>query len=319
MEDSSFNPGAWAGHSFKDAKAAYADKAGRSYTTAKSTGTTASDLVPANITTTSRAPLVIMVDVTGSMGKWPTVIFSKLPYLDVEGKTYLGPDMEISFAAVGDIYYDKYPVQVRPFGKDLQLKTELEKLVVEGGGGGGHHESYEMGALFYANNCSMPNAVKPIFIFVADEAPYDKVTVAEAALHAKVTLGQDLTVKEIFRQLKAKYSVYLIHKLYTGTPTRPTWVDLIGEDHIVDLQDPDRVVDVIFGILAKEANMVDYFKKEITARQKPEQVKVVYTALKTVHYYPAVVPDAPVKSRVRTGGKSTMHVPSGGKGSDDLL
>ena len=47
------------------------------------------------------------------------------------------------------------------------------------------------------------------------------------------------------------------------------------------------MVDVIFGILAKDTGRVDYFRKEIEARQKAGQVKTVYKALETVHALPS--------------------------------
>ena len=53
----------------------------------------------------------------------------------------------------------------------------------------------------------------------------------------------------------------------------------LGADHISMLPKPDRVVDVIFGILAKEKDRVDYFKKEITGRQTEKQVKEALEAL----------------------------------------
>ena len=65
------------------------------------------------------------------------------------------------------------------------------------------------------------------------------------------------------------------------------WSALLGEDHIAMLSDPERVVDVIFGIMAKEAKKISYFKKELEGRQTPAQVKTVMTSLSTVHTLPA--------------------------------
>lgn len=313
-EDNDYKPGAWSGHSFADAKAAYTVSAPHTYAAAVATGVKAESLVPARLTTQSTSPLVVQVDVTGSMGAWPATIFSKLPYLDIEGKEYLGPDMEISFAAVGDAYSDKFPLQAEEFGAGTVLKDKLANLKVEGGGGGSHHETYELGALYYARNVDMPNAVRPIFIFVADEAPYASVPVQKARDVCKVALAKDMTVDEVFAELKLKYSVYLVHKPYPdGGVTRREWVRLIGEDHIADLQDPERVVDVIFGILAKETGRVEYFKSEIEGRQTPVQVQTTYKALGTVHSTVDADPLAVV------GGKSTMHKPTGGKATKSLI
>jgi hypothetical protein len=313
-EDYDYNPGKWSGHDFKSARAHYDSHAGRSYAKAKSTGVTAESLVTDKISTSSTSPLVIMVDVTGSMGSWPATMFSKLPYLEIEGKEYLGADMEIAFGAVGDATCDKYPVQVRPFTKGIDLKDQLEQLVIEGGGGGGSRESYELGAIYYATNCDMPNAIKPIFIFVADESPYPHLDPSYALEHAKVGIENSLSVGDVFDRLKQKFSVYLVHKPYhDGGASRSQWVSLLGEDHIADLQDPNRVVDVIFGVLAKETGRTAYFKKEIEDRQDAGQVDVVYKSLKTIHR-----PD-PDNALVARAGKSTLHRPTKGKKSRGLL
>lgn len=316
-EDADYTPGAWTGHSFADAKRFYADHAGRDYRDAAAKvadGTLkATDLVPARIATESLSPLVIACDVTGSFGTWPQVIFSKLPYLDLEGKEYLGADMEISFCAVGDTTSDNFPLQVQRFGSGPPLKDNLSALKIEGGGGGGSCESYEIAALYYARNVDMPNAVKPVLVFIADEAPYAVVT-RTAAKSAKVDLERDIGVDQVFAELKARFSVYLVHKPYTVGNTRAEWVRLLGEDRIADLQDPERVVDVIFGLLARETGRVDYFRKEIEARQggaTDPKVKTVYRALHTVH--------AIADKSSPVGSKSTLHRPTGGAKAKGLL
>jgi len=340
-EDADFSPGAWKGHDFASAREFYADHAGRSYAEANAKGVEATSLVPSSLTTQSTSPLVVMVDVTGSMTTWPAVIFSKLPYLDIEGKEYLGPDMEISFAANTDLD-DGYPLQIRKFGTGPSLKTELSNFIIGGGAGPvGGQEAYEMGALYYAFNVDMPNAVRPIFIFVSDEQPHAAVTSAAAQKYAKVDLGKKnrMTVDEVFDALKTKYSVYLVHKRYEdGGRSRQEWVRLIGADRVVDLDDPERIVDVIFGILAQETGRVDYFKKEIEGRQNPRQVATVYKALGTVHAKPATpppsahvpsvdmgrfeglqVPEPPPEPAPVGKGKSTLHRPTGGKPAKGLL
>ena len=285
-ETADFDPGPWRGHDFGSARRSYDATAGRSYGDAKAKKKVNADLLPKNLTTDSKSPLVIVCDVTGSMGEWPATIFSKLPYLEIEGREYLGDDMEICFAAVGDIFCDEYPLQARPFTKGTALKDELAKLVIEAKGGDAP-ESYDMAALYFARNVSMPKAFRPILIMIGDELMHEVVdpVKAEELVYAKVT-GR-ITVESIFEELKQKYSVYYIRKGDTQDsrrdPVHKRWAELIGEDHIVPLPEAGRVVDVIFGILAKETDRVDYFRKEIEGRQKLDQVETVYKSLRSVH------------------------------------
>ncbi|MGD9713510.1 MAG: hypothetical protein AB7V46_15805 [Thermomicrobiales bacterium] len=189
-ESSDYSPAPWAaGHDFATNKRGYMDNVvARGAVNPASIGLDPHNLAPDHLTCDCESPLVIACDVTGSMGVWPATIFSKLPYLEHEGKEYLGQDMQISFVAIGDANKsDRYPLQVRPFAAGADLKDSLEKLIVEGGGGGGGEESYDLAALYYARNCEMPNAIrKPIFIFIGDEGIYNCIENGIAERYAKV-------------------------------------------------------------------------------------------------------------------------------------
>lgn len=322
-EAGDFDPGPWTGHNFKSAKKQYDVHVGRSYSDAVHAHKNPGDLVPGSLKTTSKSPLVIACDVTGSMGESPAVIFSKCPYLDVEGKEYLGEDMEISFAAIGDAYSDKYPLQVRPFVKGLDLKKRLEELVIEGGGGGQERESYELAALYYAQHVEMPNAVKPIFIFIGDEGIYDFANKSHSKKWAYVDLDKRTGFRKVFKALQQKFTVYAIRQPYrkmkgdqmseADQRIHKQWASILGEDHIAFLPDAARIVDVIFGILAKETNKIEYFTEEISQRQTAKQVKVAMKGLRTIHKITA--PDAKKKT-----GKSVVHKKStGGKKSKKLI
>jgi len=292
-ESGDYDPGPWRGHDFSSARRHYDVHVGRSYDDAVSSGKSRNDLVPKSISTDSESPLVIACDVTGSMGEWPATIFSKLPYLEHEAKDYLGKGTEISFAAVGDCHSDSYPLQVRPFDKGPKLAQRLKELVIEGHGGDGIRESYDLAAVYYAHNAKMPKAIKPLFIFIGDESIYSRVGKNHAEQWAYVTLGDATTSQDAFSALKRKFEVYLIRKPYhssggdTMSPTDKeiykTWAEHIGEDHIAPLPEAGRVVDVIFGILAKEAGRTEDFEKEITGRQRPSQVRTVMKSLHTIH------------------------------------
>lgn len=299
-ESGDYNPGVWKGHDFKSARATYDAYVGRSYGDAVNAGKGTKDLIAENVKTNSSAPLIIVVDETGSMGDWPATIFSKLPYLENEGKEYLGDDFEICFMAIGDAYCnEKYPLQVRPFAKGLELKDRLKELVIEGGGGGQTTETYELAALFAAQKVEMPKAVKPVIIFIGDEQCYDTISPDHAKKLLGIDLQKSLSTEAVFKQLKDKYSVYVIRKPYGSSAGNTLsdedrrisahWARLIGDDHISNLPEANRVVDVIFGILAKETGRIAYFENELEDRQTADQVKTVYKSLATIHKIPDAV------------------------------
>lgn len=308
-EAGDWDPGPWKGHNFKSAKKKYDVHVGRSYGDAVKKSVNPDKLVPPDLHTDSNAPLVIACDVTGSMGESPATIFSKCPYLDLEGKEYLGDDLAISFAAIGDAYSDNYPLQVRPFAKGLDLKKRLEELIIEGGGGGQSMETYDLAALYYATHVEMPNALNPIFVFIGDEGLYEFVDKAQAKRWTRTTLEKRMSYKEVLQALQQKYAVYCIRQPYSKTGTdkmsatdkkiHKQWADVLGEDHMAFLPDATRIVDVIFGILAKETGRVKYFQEEITQRQTPKQVNTAMKGLKTILGLPA-----PSSKRKKASGKS---------------
>lgn len=311
-EAGDWDPGPWRGYDFRSARKVYDAHVGRSYDDAVHKSVKLENLIPASLKTDARSPVVIACDVTGSMGEWPATIFEKLPLLDLEGKEYLD-DLAISFAAVGDAYYnDRYPLQVQEFGRGKELTDRLKALVIEGGGGGSVQESYDLPALYYAHNVKMSKANKPIFIFIGDEKFYPLVDQEQAKSIAQVSLEKKITSKEAIDQLKKKFSVYAIRKLYYGSSgdgmseeervIQQQWEDYLGADHVAILPEARRVVDVILGILAQETGKVPYFNKELGERQTDAQVKTVLKALKTIHH-PKLLAD-PGKSVMRRTGKA---------------
>lgn len=264
----------------------------------------ANQYVPDRISTNAEAFLVIVCDVTGSFEEWPQTIFSKLPYLEHEAKEYLGQNLEISFAAVGDAFKDRYPLQVKAPCHGVQLKESLEKFVIEKGGGANHVESYDLPALYYARKCDMPNVIrKPIMIFICDEGIYNFVDHEKAEKYCGVKLDKHLANVDLFAELKKKFSVYAIRKPYgcdgfennlrhrMDVAIEEQWADMIGADHIVDLPEASRVVDVIFGILASETNRLDYFDQELQDRQGKDKdgnhkINVVQKSLLSIRQKP---------------------------------
>lgn len=331
----------WGGYDFASARRAYTDDVvARVVTNPVSIGVDPVNLVPDELVSQSENPFVIACDVTGSMGDWPATIFSKLPYLEHEGKEYLGEDMEICFAAIGDhIAHDKHPLQVRPFVKGAELADELKKLIHDHGGGGDHEESYELAAAFFAENCKFPKAIrKPLMIIIGDEGVHAALNAADAKKWAKATVAKVAAPPELFAKLRQKFEVYIIRKPYNCTAQNSSpandriqkqWEDLLGPDHVVALGDPARVVDVIFGILGAFTGRYDDFVKELKARQGKDadgahKIDVVLNSLRSVtapvKSVKALPPPARAKSITRKPSRGASK--SGGKGislSDDDL
>jgi len=340
-ESGDYSPGVWSGHNFASARKAYDSHVGRSYSDAVAANKATADLIAKDVKTDSTAPVIIVVDQTGSMGEWPKIMFSKLPYLEHETKEYLGEDAEFCFMAIGDAHNNEtYPLQVRPFAKSLDLEKRLKELIIEGNGGGQGTETYELAALFAAEKVSMPKAIKPIIIFIGDEKPYSTISKDHAADLCGITLEKTLTTKAVFEKLKHKMSVYFIQKSYgdgagsanniseDDRSAHKAWADLVDDDHIAVLPSADRVVDVIFGIFAKETGRIAYFEEELEDRQLKDKggkqkVDMVYKSLVTIHKIPdaarAVGKDGTGKSVMRKSMKKLADASPSGKTMKPLI
>lgn len=301
-----YDPGVWRGYDYTSARNAYDPgkvdpNAGRGYSTppsytapSYSRSGAVGDAVPDTIKSEKKYPVAIITDGTGSMGDFPEVIFKKLPVVDNFIKEYLGEDFDISYSMIGDYGDGVPPLQVRPFSRGKDMVDAINALRIGRGGGGNAKEAYELAASYYARNVEMPNAKKPILIWICDEGVYEHVEASNQKTYAKVDLKESMTDKELFDELKKKWSVYVIRKHYGENPAdgekmtgdnlqiQRQWVRLVGEDRIAILNDANRVVDVILGLMAVETGKEDFFTQEIKDRQTAAQVDTIMKSMRTV-------------------------------------
>jgi hypothetical protein len=200
----------------------------------------------------------IVFDVTGSMGGIPVQLQKKLP--DLMGlllrQGYI-KDPQICFSAVGDYFSDKVPLQVGQFESGIEMDDDLTKIFLEGGGGGSFEESYELALYFYAKktsaDCFEKRGKKGYLFLVGDEKPY--AVASRDALSSIIgdTVQEDLPVERIVEMAQQKYEVFFI--IPTGSShggnkrdlreLHARWGTLLGEQRVIDLDDPDKVCEVI--------------------------------------------------------------------------
>lgn len=243
------------------------------------------------LVTKAKLPLVVAVDVTGSMREFPQIIFEKLCILYNEVLFFLPEDLknsfEISFAAVGDAYCDQAPLQVTNFAAGPELDLNIKSLYPEGGGGGQARETYELVAYYYALKCELLNAQerpRPIFIFVGDEGFYSKASRDHIVNLIGDTPRTDVDSKEIFDALMRKFSTYILRVKYVHDEKaeefiHKQWEETLGKERVFLMEDPRRVVDTIIGIVAASVDKFDEFRERIEIRQTPAQVAQVYSTL----------------------------------------
>ncbi len=255
----------------------------------------------------SENPLVLAMDITGSMGSWPTTLADKIPMLYAELLGYI-PDVEISVAAIGDAdgggirhdYWsytrttitgpDDHPLQVRDFDQGPGIEEKLKSITRKAGGGNNGYESFELAAFYYARQCEMPNAVgKPLMFFTGDDKFCDMVTQKNVRkVIDPAYTGVSMSSIEVFRELSSKFDVYFIQRdrgFKRDKEITYQWQSVLGPERVMLLKQPERFVDCILGIAADHAGQSNDFSIRLSQRQTPNQVSQVVGTLNSVGLY----------------------------------
>lgn len=230
-----------------------------------------------HISTTSTNPLIVAVDVTGSMAHWPFEIFDRLPLLFNTLSQYR-EDMEICFAAIGDAAVDKWPLQVTTFASGFDLEQQLGSLYGEGGGGD-FPESYGLFAHWVNTHVTIPNAGDTPFLIVFGDATMHKTVPAKQINHYLGDHSGKRGVNAIkaWQQVTQTWNTWFMRRP-TGKPgdqVDQQWGEAITGQKIFHIQDEQRAVDYAMGLVARAWGHFDNFQDNMRARQSEDKVEKV--------------------------------------------
>lgn len=267
------------------------------------------------ITSKSKHPIIVFIDVTGSNTDFARIIYDKAPmfYGQIEQHGYFD-DFELSFCAVGDAHSDKYPLQISDFAKGIEVDSWLKKIVLEGAGGAQKHETYELAAYYLLNNFKFEPDAVPVVFFLGDEMPYDTIPshIIRTYIHSNCQ-DEIANSSDVFGNLlKEIPNTYMFLNPYNGyhddDDIYNKWANFFGKHkkHIIRMQ-PDNeksIVDLMLGIIALIGeNDLDTYKIHMIDRgQSNERISSVMSSLDEVSTELAVVNSAsvsniPVKAR----------------------
>ena len=199
-------------------------------------------------------PVIICLDVTGSMTKVVKVIHKNLSILMdlLASKGYL-KDPQILFTAIGDYTTDSVPVQVSQFESDVRIEDALSNTFLEGGGGYSFEESYEMAAYVAARKTvtdSWEKRDKKGYMFIiGDEHPYPMVSRAAVKAIFGDDIQADIPTSVMFKEAKKKWNIFFIlpddanHGKDTSVISK--WSELLGKENVILLTRADATSEVI--------------------------------------------------------------------------
>ncbi len=224
----------------------------------------------------STNPLIIAVDVTGSMASWPFEIFDRLPLLYNTLSQYR-ENLEICFVAIGDAACDQWPLQVTTFAGGFDLEQLLGSLYGEGGGGDAP-ESYGLFAHWVNTHVEIPNLTETPFLIVFGDAPmHPKVPKNQIAHYLGDQVGRDVNALEAWQQVCQTWNVWFLRRP-TGRPgdrVDTQWGQAITEQKIFHIEDEQRAVDYAMGLIARAWGHFGDFQDNMRARQSEEKVASV--------------------------------------------
>ncbi len=155
-------------------------------------------------------PVILALDVTGSMGDAAVEVAKKLN--NVMTTLYeQTKDVEFLIMGIGDLAYDRAPIQASQFESDIRIAEQLDKIFFEGGGGGNGFESYTAAWYFGLNNTRLDchaRGKKALIITMGDEPlnPYLPRKPLEAALGTN--LETDIETGALYKEVIEKFEVF---------------------------------------------------------------------------------------------------------------
>ncbi len=202
-------------------------------------------------------PIIIGLDVTGSMGSILQVVADKLGIL-VQEVLNRKPvtDPQIMFNAIGDAPAgDDSPLQVTQFESGIEIAEQLTKLYFEKGGGGNGFESYPLSWYFAANHTKIDSFDKhgrKGFIFTMGDDGYPtKLTTSEIERVFGDKISENIPVEEVLAQVNRRYEVFHLCLTQGGSHDDrdlDKWRSLLGE-RAIKVTDYTRIPEIIVSIL----------------------------------------------------------------------
>ena len=205
-------------------------------------------------------PIILALDVTGSMGSTAIEVQKKLNPIMIEIYKKI-KDAEIMVMAIGDLAYDNAPIQISQFESDIRIAENLDKIYFENGGGGNDYESYTAAWYMGLKHCKLDcwkRGKKGLIITMGDEPlnpylPYHKLNQC-----TNDTNQNDIETKALFVEASQKFDIYHIcvkSRCYSDqTSQAKSFAEVIGQQH--------TLVSSVEDISQKIINIVEDFAKQ---------------------------------------------------------
>lgn len=198
-------------------------------------------------------PIIIGLDVTGSMGRIPhSLVKDGLPTMMTTLISTGLPDAAVCFVAVGDHKSDSAPLQVGQFESgDKELDDCLTNTWLESNGGGNGGESYFLPWLFagrHTKTHAWEKRNEKGFLFtIGDERCHSELPKESLK---RITGGSEevsLKAVDLLAEAQKTYNVYHLY-LETGHDCFSEWKERLG-NNAIKVDDYHKIPEIIAGII----------------------------------------------------------------------
>ena len=155
-------------------------------------------------------PVMLCLDVTGSMGKSSVACAAKLNEI-ITLLYEKVKDVEFLTCAIGDLSYDNAPFQVSQFESDIRILDQLDKIYFEGGGGGNGFESYTLPWFFGLHQTKLDcwnRGQKGIIITLGDEPLNPYLPKKPLIKTLGCSIEADVDTKQLYEEASKKFDIY---------------------------------------------------------------------------------------------------------------
>lgn len=155
-------------------------------------------------------PVILGLDVTGSMGGAASQVAKKLNDImsDLYNKVQ---DVEFMMMGIGDLAYDRAPIQASQFESDIRIAEQLDKIYFEAGGGGNAYESYTAAWYFGLHHTRLDcwnRGKKGIIITMGDEPLNPYLPATELSRVTGDTIQANIETDNLYKEVIEKFDVY---------------------------------------------------------------------------------------------------------------
>lgn len=184
-------------------------------------------------------PVILALDVTGSMGSACAETAAAIGRIVINLFDRF-KDVEFCVMGIGDLAYDRAPIQMSQFESDVRIAEALDKVYMEHGGGGNAYESYTaawyMGLHHTKLDCFDKQGRKGVIITMGDE-PLNPYLPASQLNDATNAYAQgDVDTNALYEEASKKFDIFHIAinddacmYSYYESGIRNTWGKLLGD------------------------------------------------------------------------------------------